>query len=294
MAQLARARSIEELQAKMARMITPQGKAYGDAFIARPDDIIVTTYAKAGTTWMQQIVHGLRTGGDMDFSEITEVVPWINLAGDLGLDLEGEQKANPRAFKSHENWDNTPHNCRYIYVVRDPIDSAVSFYNFMNGWFLEPGTVALDEFIETFYLKRKPSHSYWEHLLSWWPQLNNPAALFLCYEDMQADLPGTVQTVARFMGVEDQNSISIATHQASFEFMKQHNRHFDDHLITDARNKDSGLPADAHTTKVNKGKVGGNRNLLSDTSRSILDQAWHETITAELGFADYAALRAML
>ena len=75
MPELSRARSVEELFDRLDRMRTPEGGAYGRSFIPRPTDIIIDTYAKAGTTWMQQIVHGLRSGGDMNFAEITEVVP---------------------------------------------------------------------------------------------------------------------------------------------------------------------------------------------------------------------------
>lgn len=55
---------------------------------------------------MQQIVHQLRTGGDgdMEFDEISCVVPWIELAGDLGQDLDAEQRKNPRCYKTHCWW----------------------------------------------------------------------------------------------------------------------------------------------------------------------------------------------
>jgi hypothetical protein len=56
---------------------------------------------KEGTTWVQQICHQLRTGGDMEFEEISQVVPWIELARDQGQDLEAEQVAPPRCFKMH-------------------------------------------------------------------------------------------------------------------------------------------------------------------------------------------------
>ena len=37
-------------------------------FKARPTDILITTAPKAGTTWMQQILYQLYSGGDADFS----------------------------------------------------------------------------------------------------------------------------------------------------------------------------------------------------------------------------------
>ena len=44
-------------------------------FQPRPTDVIITTAPKAGTTWMQQILHQMRTGGDTSFGTIFEVVP---------------------------------------------------------------------------------------------------------------------------------------------------------------------------------------------------------------------------
>ena len=35
------------------------------------------------------------------FEEITEAVPWIEMAYDLEIDLQAPQRGTPRAFKSH-------------------------------------------------------------------------------------------------------------------------------------------------------------------------------------------------
>jgi aryl sulfotransferase len=47
-------------------------------FEFRDDDIIITTYAKSGTTWIQQIVAQLLFGGDPDL-EVAEMSPWMDL-----------------------------------------------------------------------------------------------------------------------------------------------------------------------------------------------------------------------
>ncbi len=44
----------------------------------RDDDIVIATYAKAGTTWLQQIVAQLMFKGDPDL-EVAEMSPWIDL-----------------------------------------------------------------------------------------------------------------------------------------------------------------------------------------------------------------------
>ena len=44
----------------------------------RDDDIVIATYAKAGTTWMQQIVAQLLFDGDPDIA-VAEMSPWVDL-----------------------------------------------------------------------------------------------------------------------------------------------------------------------------------------------------------------------
>ena len=47
-------------------------------FRFRDDDIVISTYAKSGTTWMQQIVAQMLFGPDPDL-EVAEMSPWLDL-----------------------------------------------------------------------------------------------------------------------------------------------------------------------------------------------------------------------
>src|SRR5689334_10564882 len=140
-----RATTLAELHEKMSRLVSPAGFAAGLAFVPRPTDVIIAPFAQCGTTRRQQIVHRPRTGRDLDFDDISRVVPWIEPAQDLGLDLEDEQRAEPRAFKSHLAWPNVPKGARYIVAARDPRDALVSAYRFFEGWFFEPGSIGIEE-----------------------------------------------------------------------------------------------------------------------------------------------------
>src|SRR6476661_2087197 len=125
-----RATSISELEAIFKNFRTPKGEAFGLAYLPDPTDVFVVTPAKCGTTWMQQIVHGLRTRGSMDFDEITRVVPWIEMAKDMDIDIYGPQITKPRAFKTHKDMDTVPKGGKYICVLRDPKDAMLSLYRF--------------------------------------------------------------------------------------------------------------------------------------------------------------------
>jgi hypothetical protein len=71
----------------------------GLLFKPRSTDIFITTYPKCGTTWVSMILHSLRSNGNLDFGEITEVVPWTINAKVCNQNLYDEQISNPRLFK---------------------------------------------------------------------------------------------------------------------------------------------------------------------------------------------------
>lgn len=292
---LTRPTTMSEMWERQKRMLTEEGFRRALAFRPQPTDVIITPYAKSGTTWVQQIVHGLRTGGSMDFDEITSVIPWLEMAHDLGMDLEQPQVAPPRAFKSHLSWELAPKGARYIYVIRDPKDVVVSTYHFLEGWWFETGAIALAEFARAQFLNPKRANPYWAHVRSWWPHRNDPEVLFLCYEDMKQDLPRTVRRIAAFIGCAlDNELLDIVGHQSSLDFMSVHKRQFDDHLIREARDTLCGLPPGGDSAKVRTGNVGDHTRELSAEIIAELDRIWREEIEVPLGFPSYAALRAAL
>jgi len=295
-----RATNLESFGALLAPLFTPEGRQRGLDLTLRPSDILVTPFGKSGTTWLQQIAHTLRTRGDIDFDDISRVCPWIETSTDLGLDLNAEQKANPRVFKSHLDAGRIPQGGRYIVACRNPQDAAFSMYKFMDGWILEPGAVSADDFVRGVFIApgNAPGSSggdYWTHLASWWARRNDSDVLFMAYEHMKEDLIGTIRKVADFMEIElDDSLLSITEEHASLPFMQQHKDRFDDFILRERSVEVSGLPADSDSAKVRSGQVGESRKYLDAAVVAELDKVWREKITATLGFEDYAAMIASL
>lgn len=260
---------------------------------ARPSDVLVATFPKCGTTWMQQIVHGLRTRGSMDFEEISLVVPWIEISAMLGIDINAPQVAEPRAFKTHMQWDRVPKGGKYIYGMRDPTDTLLSFYHFMNGVMFERDTIDVDGFYASMFSRHPVFGTYWSHVRSWWEQRHRDDVLILCFEDMKRDHEGAVRRIAAFIGISaDEELIALSTRQSTFEFMRAHERQFDDAPTIAVFTRMDGLPP-ARTTKVRTGRVGDGASLPANL-RATLDEVWRREIEAPLGIRSYEEMRARL
>lgn len=286
--------NLDEFQICLDRFATREGVQQGLAFRPRATDILIAPYGKCGTTWTQQIVHGLRTRGAMDFDEITAVTPWLELSHDMGIDPQA-QDYFPRAYKSHLGWDLIPKGGRYICVFRDPKDALVSMFNFFEGWFFEPGSISIGEFARRHYMTRPDPKGLWYHLASWWAVRERADVLLLCYENMQKDLPAAVHAIADFMHMElDAELEKIVLEQSSIEFMRVHERQFDDHLIRAARDSVCGLPPGGDASKVRRGRVGDHAAYLDSELQMELDVIWKERIASRFQLDSYSVLRAAL
>lgn len=274
--------------AMMALLFNEEERAKGRSLKLRPTDIVIAPFGKSGTTWVQQIVHCLRTRGDMDFDDISRVVPWIETSAMLGIDLDAEQKVNPRAFKSHLSWDAIPKGGRYIVTVRDPGDALYSLYKFMEGWFIEPGSISLDEFALRIFIDDR---QYWKHLASWLPRRNDDDVLFMAFEHMKSDLCATVERIAEFIGIPLDDELREITEQhASLEFMLRHKNRFDDRLMREMSERLMSLPPGSDSAKVRAGKVGEHARHLGEEISAEIDAVWQQEITAKFGFQSYRAL----
>ena len=263
------------------------------SYRAEPTDIIISPYSKCGTTWLQQIFHTLRSGGDETFDDISRVVPWIEMAGALEIDINAPQTHQPRGFKSHLDYARVPQGAKYVVCLREPKDAFVSLFRFMEGWFIEPGAIGIEEFAQGWLFDRDPQSGYWGHLLSWWEQRNNPHLLLLCYRHMLQEPEQHIRTLAEFIGLPLSNDLlALTLERSSLDYMLAHKNKFDDALMRRKSEERCGLPPGSDAAKVRVGGVNTHAQVLPAKLVQRIDAVWQERITPITGHSSYAALEA--
>ncbi len=211
-------------------------------FKFRDDDIIIATYAKSGTTWMQQIIAQLLFNGKADM-EVAEMSPWMDLRvppKEVKLPVV-EAQTHRRFIKTHLPVDALvfSQQAKYIYLGRDGRDVLWSLYNHHSTanefWYQAlndtPGRVgpAIEKppsSITQYYHDwldgdGHPWWPFWENVRSWWAIRDLPNICFVHFATLKSDMPGEIRRVAEFLdiAIDEQQWDSILLH-CSFDYMK--------------------------------------------------------------------------
>ena len=219
----------------------------------RAGDVVIATYPKCGTTWMQRIV-GLLIFQDTAPIPLMEVSPWIDRRAEVLVDeyfATLESQRHRRFLKSHLPFDGLPifDEVRYIFVARDGRDALLSWHNFACGFppeildrlaqnglgdeqlgrpFPRPCKLPADEFHR--WLTRSatpdaddglPNVSFYHHTQSWWEQRSRPNVLLVHFADLCRDLPGEMARVAVFLGIAPGSTMPALVDAAGFSAMRR-------------------------------------------------------------------------
>jgi aryl sulfotransferase len=214
-----------------------------NGFRFRDDDIIIATYAKAGTTWTQQIIAQLLFENADDLP-VADMSPWLDLRvppNEVKL-AALEAQTHRRFIKTHLPLDALVYSPRanYLYIARDGRDVVWSMYNHhVNAndfWYRTlndtPGRVGppIDkppESIRQYFLDwmdrdGHPFWPFWEHIAGWWAAREIPNLMLVHFEELRADLPGAIRRIAAFLDIPiDKRRFPAIIEHCSFAWMKQ-------------------------------------------------------------------------
>jgi len=211
-------------------------------FKFRDDDIIISTYAKSGTTWMQQIISQLIFNGEEGL-EVAEMSPWIDLrVPPKQVKIPAVEAQEHRRFiKTHLPVDALVFSpkAKYLYIGRDGRDVLWSLYNHHitanNIWYEAlndtPGLVGpkigkpLDSIVDYYHewLDKDgyPWWSMWENVNSWWEIKDLPNVMFVHFAKLKEDMPGMIRRIASFLDISiDESKWNDILKHCSFDYMK--------------------------------------------------------------------------
>ena len=298
-----------------------------EAYLPRHGDIVIATYPKSGTTWMQQIV-SLLIFQSIEPRPIADIAPWLDRRA-RGEPAEAvmaylDTQSHRRFIKSHVPLDGMPiyDEVQYIHVARDGRDACLSYHNHCRA-FGKAMLAAMDDigrYDETlsrpyprapkdprdFYRKwlregvndepdGLPFGSWFHFEQTYWAARSWPNFLLVHYRDLKADLQGEMRRIAGFLdiSVPDATWPSLVA-AATFESMRRNGDLL--HPVI-ARNLNGGT-----TTFFDRGENDRWRGVLSDDDiadfehrcRSVLEPAcrtWleHGRLQALAGMKQHAA-----
>ena len=213
-------------------------------FKFRNDDIVISTYGKAGTTWTQQIVGQLIFNGAEDVP-VSELSPWLDLRvppPEIKLPLM-EAQTHRRFMKTHLPVDALVYSpqAKYIYIGRDGRDVLWSMYHhhanandaFYDALNETPGLVGeklgrvttdVKTYFNTWIEKDGyPFWSFWENVSGWWAIRHLPNILVVHFENLKRDMPGEIRRIAAFLDIPiDESRWPAILEHCSFDYMKKH------------------------------------------------------------------------
>ncbi|KAF8763282.1 sulfotransferase ssu-1-like [Argiope bruennichi] len=269
-------------------------------FKPKPDDVIIVTYPKCGTTWMQNLVLNiLRRGRTFEKpSDFYFASPFLD---QLGAEDSENMMIRPGCYKTHLPLHKVPwsDDSKYIYVARNPKDCCVSFYHHMKnlpGYQFADGT--FEEFFDLFIKGQVEFGDYFDHLLPWYNARHCANVYFTTFEEMKRDLKKVAKEVATFVDEnearyldENPEVLERILHNCSFqETKKMVNAGLSS--LYQVQDKDvlarlpkgrqhilkymEALPKKDNILFIRKGEIGSYKQELSPKQNEILNELIRE------------------
>ena len=208
-----------------------------NGFAYRPDDIIISTPPKCGTTWTQMICALLILQTTTFDDRLDELSPWFDVQtrsrDEIVADLDAQ--THRRFIKTHTPLDGLEYRreVTYLCVARDPRDVAVSWDHHMTNLDGEKmvmariNAIGFDEQVQEAISAGAPERPenqrdrLWawvddetpvtetmslaltlHHLQTFWDARDLPNVVMLHYDDLMADLEGEMHKLGTRLGIE--------------------------------------------------------------------------------------------
>jgi hypothetical protein len=239
----------------------------GRDFAVYPDDTFVVSYPRSGNTWTRFLIANLvYPEKNVGFTNIEKLIPDTSSQSNRAL----KSTPRPRIIKSHEYFDHRYR--KVIYIVRDPRDVALSYYDFQRKYMQIDDAYPLEQYVEDFVQGRLISIDWgtWAENVSSWIYTRGKSKNFLLlrYEDMMKDTTRELTRIAQFFGIEAAPTrLQEVIDRSSADRMRELEKLEADRWIA-TKNRRKDIPF------VRVAKAGGWRTSLPVKSVEQIENAW--------------------
>ncbi|MFA7596541.1 MAG: sulfotransferase domain-containing protein [Novosphingobium sp.] len=241
---------------------TGRSLAISAGFTIRESDVFLVSYPKSGNTWARFLLANALCADGVDFVNIDKIIPDIykvNLSFIEGI-------SQRRIIKSHSPFN--PAYPKVIYIVRNPLDVAVSYYFFNIKMGYVSSSITMDEYIDRFIFDSGEFGTWEQNVKSWICAMSGKDGFMLVkYEDMLTDTLPTLERILDFADLKPCRDVNDIILSSSFENMKslEKKQHFQWRSTKFSNPK---IPF------VRKGKNGSWREELSSDSIEKIVTSW--------------------
>ncbi|NXX89269.1 ST6B1 Sulfotransferase, partial [Centropus bengalensis] len=111
---------------------------------------------------------------------------------------------------------------KILLIIRNPKDTAVSYYHFYNNMPVLPSFPSWDEYFTAFMNGKVAWGSYFDHLVEWNKYIDHERIMMISYEELKEDQILGMKKIAAFFGFslceEDFHRVAKKT---TFQAMKE-------------------------------------------------------------------------
>lgn len=279
-------RAVESLH--LGRAFTGRYLQYAPSYQPLDGEVVIASYPKCGSMWMQHILYGILSRGTADVLTMEERQRAI-LAIDFAIIGGARSGPQPWAMKTHLPFHLQPYSPRakYIFITRNPYDCCVSYYHHAKSRpFYNLQEATFDMFLGMFVTGNVAFGDYFDYLLSWYKHRDDENVFFLTYEALKKDTSGAIIKIADFLNQErygdhfkqHPQALDNVLGLSSFEKMKSGNAEYrswssklqklkeEAHIEENHRNREavgSVMKKPMTGDRVRKGIVGDWKNHFS-------------------------------
>ncbi|XP_042559376.1 sulfotransferase 6B1-like isoform X2 [Clupea harengus] len=236
---------------------------------AGPDDLVLLSFPKCGFNWMVAVLRKMMVAiKGKTFS--SDMPPQIEFCSPE-MQKTIEREPSPRLLGNHSHPEKLPllyqsireNKTKTLMMFRNPKDTAVSYFHFMNSNPALPNA-EWDKFFSDFMSGNVTFGSYLDHIEACTKLVDEPNVMTVIYEELKEDLTENVRRIAQFLEFPlTEEQVQAISAESTFSAMKENavNTH-----------------GQFGNVLFRKGEVGDWKNHFSEAQSQQMDEEFNKRL----------------